>query len=260
MKLGAIFPNPVAAELQGLTVLAGHGVSTVAAVPEAFVDDSFALKVGVDAIAAALTGDVKLCAIWASMPVMGAGDARAGARHVASCIDLADALREFSGQEALPIVVADAGAGDRRGDWAKLVEAVKVLAGQAEERQVVLAVRPDRATMVDRSRALVALLGEVGSSHVQAALDAAATVGDKDTLDAAAEKLRDNIVIACARDVTFDQSGAASYLPAGRGQLNYSQYVDLLGGCPGLGSLVATELASADDARAALAKLRGVVG
>jgi sugar phosphate isomerase/epimerase len=260
MKLGAIFPNPLADDLACMSALAGHGVSAVAARPEAFVDAAFSLNVGADAIAAAFSGGTRLCAVWASKPVMEAGDAAAGAKHIGSCIDLADALREFAGQEALPIVVADCGSGDRRADWPKLVGAVKALAKQAEERQVVLAVRADRSTMVDRSRSLVALLGDVGSSYVQAALDAAATVGDKDTLDAAVEKLRNNIVIACARDVKFDQSGAASYLPAGQGLLNYAQYADLLRSCPGCGFLVATEINSEADAKIALAKLKGFIG
>ncbi len=261
MKLGALYPNPLGAELADVPKMAEAGVAAIAARPEVFVDEGFSFRIDPAALGPSLTDSgVQLAAVWASKGVMDGGSPDAGVAHITSCIDLADALREFFSAEALPVVIADAGTGDKRADHDKLVEALKTLGGQAEGRQVILAMRPDRATMLDRSRNAVKLLSEVGATYIQAALDAAATVGDKDTLDKAIERLKDNIVLACARDVKFDESGNPSYLPAGKGMLNYQQYVELLAEAPGCAYLVATELVSEGDAKVALAKLKGLVG
>jgi len=221
MKLAALYPNPLGDELAGTAMVAEAGAAGIAARPEVFVDDNFSLHIDPGVLASSLSdAGLELAAVWASRPVLDHGSPEAGVAYITSCIDLADALRDFAPPGALPVVVCDAGTGDKREDWPKLVEALKAIGQHAEARQVILALRPDRATMLDRSRNALNLLTEVGASYVQAALDAAATVGDKDTLDKAVERLKDNIVIACARDVKFDAAGAPSYLPAGEGMLN----------------------------------------
>ncbi|MHC4504696.1 MAG: sugar phosphate isomerase/epimerase family protein [Planctomycetota bacterium] len=261
MKPGIVCPSPLCAELADCPKAAEAGAKAIVARPALFVDDSFGLKVDPDGLAAGLSGaGLELAAVWAALPVVDSGgDAEAGAAHVRSCLDLADALRDYASPDALPVVVFDAGAGERDAVWPKLVEALKGLGADAEERQVVLAVRPDRESVVDRARNAVKLLGEVGSGYVQAALDAAATVG-KDTLDAAIDKLKDNIVLAFARDVKFDDDGKPSYLPPGQGMINFEEYVKMLAAAPGCASLAVGELDSADDATAALGKIAGLVG
>lgn len=260
MKPGIVCPSPLGTQLADCPRAAEAGAKAIVARPELFVDDAFGLKVAPDDIAGALSGaGLELAAIWAKQPVIDPGGEAAGADHVRSCLDLADALREYASPDALPVVVFDAGEGARDAVWPKLVEALKALGAQAEEQQVILAVRPDRASVVDRARGAVKLLGEVGSGHVQAALDAAATVG-KDTLDAAIDRLKDNIVLAFARDVKFDDAGKPSYLPPGQGMINYEEYVKMLAAAPGCSCLVVGELDSADEARSALGKIGGLVG
>lgn len=260
MKPGIVCPNPLGPDLADCTRAAEAGAKAIVARPCLFVDDSFGLKVGPDDIAGALSGaGLELAAIWAKEPVIGADGEAGGAEHIGSCLDLADALRDYACPETLPVVIFDAGGGAREAVWPKLVEALKSLAGSAEERQVILAVRPDRSSVVDRARNAVKLLGEVASGYVQAALDAAATVG-KDTLDSAIDRLKENIVLAFARDVKFDDAGSPSYLPPGQGMINYEEYVKMLAAAPGCGCLAVGELDSEDDAKAALGKIAGLVG
>ena len=262
MKPGIVCPNPLGAELGDCARAAEAGAKAIVARPGLFVDDSFALRVDPETIQATLSGaGLEIAALWVDRPLMGeGGDESAGSERIRSSLDLADALRDSASPEALPVVVFDAGSGSRVEIWPKLVEAVKALAADAEERQTVLAVRPHRGSLVDRARNAVKLLGEVGSSYVQVALDAAATVGDKDTLDDAVERLKDNIVLAFARDVKFDDAGNHSYLPPGKGVMNFDVYVDLLGGAPGCGALVVGEFDSADDATAALKQVVRSIG
>ncbi len=262
MKPGIVCPNPLGAELGDCPSAAEAGAKAIVARPRLFVDDSFALRVDPEAIPASLSGaGLELAGLWAEVPLMGeGGDDSAGAAHIRSSLDLIDALRDSCSPEALPVVVFDAGSGSRAELWPKLVESVKALAADAEERQAVLAVRPDRGSLVDRARNAVKLLGEVGSAYVQVALDAAATIGDKDTLDDAIERLKENIVVAFARDVKFDDEGKHTYLPPGSGVMNFERYTELLAGAPGCGALVVGEFDSADDAKAALDKVAKLVG
>jgi len=262
MKPGIVFPSAIGAELGDCARAAEAGAKAIVARPRLFVDDSFSLRVDPEAIPASLSGSgLELAGLWADLPLMGeGGDDSAGSAHIRSSLDLADALRDSAPPDVLPVVVFDAGSGSRVELWPKLVEAVKALAADAEERQTVLAIRPDRGSLIDRARNAIKLLGEVGSSYVQVALDAAATVGDKDTLDDAIERLKENIVIAFARDVKFDDTGKASYLPPGSGVMNFDLYADLLGGAPGCGALVVGEFDSTDDAEAALKRVTRLVG
>jgi sugar phosphate isomerase/epimerase len=263
MRPGLAFPNPLAAALSDVSVLAETGAQGLVVRPSAFVDDAFALTVSPDEIAGAFeSGRMELVAVWAHQPLIAGGDASAGSAHLRSCLDLADALREYAPPQSMPLVVFEGGSyepGQKEAAYGALVAALKDLGPYAEERQVVLGLRPDRASPVDRSRAAAKLLSEVGSSYLQIAFDAAATVGDKDTLDEAVERLKDNIVVAFARDVKFDAEGTPEYLPPGEGMLDYDRYVSLLAGAPGCGFFVVGELTDAQALKDAAAKVRGFV-
>ncbi len=261
MKPGIVCPNPLVPGLADCPRAAEAGAKAIVARPELFVDESFGLRANPSEIASSLSdAGLSLVAVWARRALLDSDGEPSGADHVRSCLDLADALRDYGPSDALPTVIADAGSGEREAVWPKLVEALQSLGGSAEERQVILAVRPDRASVVDRSRNAVKLLGEAGSSYVQVALDAAATVGDKDTLDAAIDRLKENIVLAFARDVKFDEAGKPSYLPPGDGLINYEQYVELLSSAPGCAYLIVGELDSAEEATQALGRISGLLG
>jgi sugar phosphate isomerase/epimerase len=257
-----VFPNPLAATLGDAPQLAAAGGAGLVARPEAFVDDSFGLTASPDDIVAVQGAGLALVGILAAKPLVQGNDASDGTAHVTSCLDLADALRDYAPAGAIPIVVVDLGpyeSGQKDAAYGAAVEALKGLGACAEERQVVLAVRPDRATPVDRARAATRMLADVGSSYVQIAFDAAGTVGDKDTLDDAVGRLKDNIVVAFARDVKFGEDGTPEYLPPGRGVLNYQTYVAMLAEAPGCDYLVVGELASAEATKVALAMVAGFV-
>jgi sugar phosphate isomerase/epimerase len=260
MKTGIVIPNPVCSDLTGVACAAQAGAKGLVAKPEVFVDESFGLRIGPEDIAAGLTGaGLELAAIEAARPLLDAsGDTAAGVEHVKKCLDLADALRDYAPEGALPVVVCEAGPGGRD-NWPGLTEALKELGAAAEGRQALIALKPDRNSAVDRSRNALKILTDVAAPYVQVALDAAATIGDKDTLDKAVDRLKENIVLAFARDVAFDEEGKPSYPAPGSGMLNYQQYVDLLGTVPGCTYLVVGHLASADEVKAAVGLVGGLV-
>jgi sugar phosphate isomerase/epimerase len=262
MKPAIVYPNPLGTDLADAPASAEAGAKGLVCRPEVFVDDSFGLRVDPAALGEAFAGaGLELAALWPKEALIdGEGSVDAGATHLRGCVDLADALREHARPDAVPVVVFDAGPGERDALWSGLVEALKGLAKHAEERAVCLAVRPDRGTVVERSRTALKLLGEVGSSYLQAAMDAAATVGDKDTLDSAVERLKENVLIAFARDVKFDEAGKPSYPAPGEGVLNYGQYAELLSKAPGCAWLAVGEVATPEEAKAALAKVGALVG
>lgn len=260
MKPGIVIPSPLCPELSDSGAAAAAGAEGVVARPSVFVDDSFGLREDVDVASGLAGAGVELVAIEAACPLLDAsGDTLAGLEHMAQCLELADSLRDYFPEGALPVVVCRAGPGGRD-NWPALVDGLKAVGAAGEERQVLVAIRPDRDSAIDRSRNAVKVLADVAAPYVQVALDAAATIGDKDTLDAAVDRLKENIVIAFARDVTFDDAGKPSYPAPGSGMLNYQQYVGLLAGAPGCTYLVVGELASADEATAALGLVSGLVG
>jgi sugar phosphate isomerase/epimerase len=262
MKPGMVFPNPLGQTLADVSALAEAGAKGLVALPKAFVDDSFNLSASPDDLAAAFAGEMKLVGIMADQPLVSGGSAEAGTSHIRSCLDLADAMREFAPENGMPVVVFDAGtyeSGQKDAAYKMAVESLKEVAQYAEERQVILGLKPDRASVVNRARAAATMLGEVAASYVQIALDAAATVGDKDTLDDAVGRLKDNIVVALARDVKFGGDGTAEYPPPGLGVLNYTSYADLLAGAPGCGYLVLGVLSTPEETKVAMAKLCGFV-
>ena len=260
MKPGIVIPSPLCSDLGGAACAAGAGAKGLVARPEVFVDDSFGLRVGPEDIAAGLTGaGLELVAIEAALPILdAAGDTTAGVEHVTKCLDLADALRDYAPEGALPVVICEAGPGGRD-NWPALTEALKALGAVAEGRQALVALKPDRNSSVDRSRNALKILTDVAAPYVQVALDAAATIGDKDTLDKAVDRLKENIVLAYARDVAFDADGKPSYPAPGSGMMNYKEYVDLLGTVPGCTYLVVGGLASADEVTAAVGLVGGLV-
>jgi len=261
MKPGVVFPNKMASTLGEAGALADAGAQSIVALPSAFVDDGFNLTASPDDIAA-VCETLELAAIMVAEPLQKEGDSSAGAQHLRSCIDLADALRDYFAQTNLPLVVCDVGpyASGQKSEALKAgVAALQEVAKHAEERQVIIGIRPDRDSAVDRARGAVSLLGDVGSSYVQVALDAAGTVGDKDALDDAVGRLKDNIVIAFARDVKFDADGTVSYPPPGNGALNFTSYVSLLSEAPGCAHLIVGDLSSPEELKVALAKVSGFV-
>lgn len=259
MKLGVAYPNPLGGTLAEASRSAEAGAQGLLVRPEVFLDETLSLKADPDEIASAFGGaGLEMAGVEAARPVLSSGLPESD--YLGACIDLADALRDYVPEGAFPAVVARPGPGSRSDLWDALVKALKALAELAEGRGVVLAIAPERGSVVDRSRTALQMLGDVGSSFVQVAFDAAATVGDKDTLDSAVERLKDNIVLACARDVRFDQDGKPSYLPPGKGVISYGQYVKLLGSAPGCGYLIATGLSTEEEAREALSTLSGLIG
>lgn len=265
MKLAMMLPNPLAESFDAAPACAELGVEALQAKPGVFVSDDFELLGDPFELAAPMTGlDMRLCALSGYRSLIGpAEEVSANIEYLNKVIDLADALRELFPQEALPMVVTETGDPrkcnlERDAAMAQVVESCRALAAHAEERSVILALEPTRTHIVDRSRTAMKVLTEVGSGYLQICFDPANTVGDKDTLDSAVERMRDNIMLAHAKDVKFDD-GKASYPPAGKGMLDYKQFLELLSAAPAAAYLVVEYVKSPEEAKEAVQFLKPLV-
>ncbi len=234
MKLAMMFPNPLSQTFEQVAACAELGVEAVQVKPQAFVSEEFDLVGDPFELAAPMTElNVHICALSGYRSLIGpAEEVSANLDYLTKVIDLADALRELSPPGKLPVVVTETGDPRKQGlerdaAMAQVVESCRALAAHAEERSVILALEPTRSHIVDRSRTALKVLTEVGSGYLQICFDPANTVGDKDTLDSAVERLGANTVLAHAKDVKFDE-GKVSYPPAGKGTLDYREVIGRL--------------------------------
>ncbi len=113
--------------------------------------------------------------------------------------------------------------------WADMLDTVARAVGAAEESGVTLAFEPEPNNVVADATAAGRLLREVSSPSLRVVMDAANLVVDgmdmqQATMDHAFELLGDDIVLAHAKDV----DEGAILVAAGKGRLDYAQYVELL--------------------------------
>ena len=116
--------------------------------------------------------------------------------------------------------------------WHDLTVSMKQALKVAEEYNVTLAFEPEVANVVDSAQKARRLLDEMGSPYLKVAMDGANIfhTGElprmAEILDEAFDLLGEDIAIAHAKDL--DHDGAAGRLPAGKGLLDYEQYMSLL--------------------------------
>jgi sugar phosphate isomerase/epimerase len=114
--------------------------------------------------------------------------------------------------------------------WHDMIASVEAAVRQAESHGVTLAFEPEHNNVVGSAAAARRLLDEIGSPHLKVVIDAANLVeGDeldqqRATLHEAFELLGGDLVLAHAKDVRDD----GSIVAAGRGALDYDEYLALL--------------------------------
>jgi sugar phosphate isomerase/epimerase len=118
--------------------------------------------------------------------------------------------------------------------WTDMRASVDAAIAVAETNGVTLAFEPERNNVVNDAAAGRRLLDEVGSPHLRVVVDAANLFDGPDlprqdqTLGEAFALLGDDVVLAHAKDIRTDGTVVA----AGRGQLDYDRYLDLLAQLP----------------------------
>lgn len=116
--------------------------------------------------------------------------------------------------------------------WADLVVSMRQAIEVAEEYQVILAFEPEVANVVDSAIKARRIIDQIGSPYLKVVMDGANIfhTGElprmREILDEAFALLGEHIAFAHAKDL--DRDGEAGHLAAGKGLLDYDQYLSLL--------------------------------
>ena len=116
--------------------------------------------------------------------------------------------------------------------WEDLVVSMRQAIEVAEEYQVTLAFEPEVANVVDSSIKARRIIDQIGSPYLKIVMDGANIfhTGElprmREILDEAFALLGEHIAFAHAKDL--DRDGEAGHLAAGKGLLDYDQYLSLL--------------------------------
>ena len=116
--------------------------------------------------------------------------------------------------------------------WADLVVSMRQAIEVAEEYQVTLAFEPEVANVVDSAIKARRIIDQIGSPYLKVVMDGANIfhTGElprmREILDEAFALLGEDIAFAHAKDL--DRDGEAGHLAAGKGLLDYDQYLSLL--------------------------------
>lgn len=116
--------------------------------------------------------------------------------------------------------------------WDDLVVSMRQAIEVAEEYQVTLAFEPEVANVVDSAIKARRIIDQIGSPYLKVVMDGANIfhTGElprmREILDEAFALLGDHIAFAHAKDL--DRDGEAGHLAAGKGLLDYDQYLSLL--------------------------------
>ena len=146
--------------------------------------------------------------------------------------------------------------------WADLLESMEAAVAIAEPAGVTLAFEPEISNVVDSAQRARRLLDEIRSPHLKVLIDGANLfhAGElpqmERILHEAFELLGDDIVLAHAKDLTHD--GEAGQVAAGRGQLDYDLYLQLLHASGYHGALPLHSLGE-DEVSASVAFLRATL-
>lgn len=116
--------------------------------------------------------------------------------------------------------------------WEDLVVSMRQAVEVAEEYQVTLAFEPEVANVVDSAIKARRIIEQIGSPYLKVVMDGANIfhAGElprmREMLDEAFALLGEHIAFAHAKDL--DRDGEAGHLAAGKGLLDYDQYLALL--------------------------------
>jgi sugar phosphate isomerase/epimerase len=116
--------------------------------------------------------------------------------------------------------------------WDDLLVSMRQAIQVAEEYQVTLAFEPEVANVVDSASKACRLIDQIGSPYLKVVMDGANIfhAGElprmREILDEAFALLSEHIAFAHAKDL--DRDGEAGHLAAGKGLLDYDQYLSLL--------------------------------
>jgi sugar phosphate isomerase/epimerase len=149
--------------------------------------------------------------------------------------------------------------------WADLVVSMREAVRTAEDHHVTLAFEPEVANVVDSARKARRIIDEIGSPYLKVTIDGANIfhTGElprmHDILEEAFALLGPDIALAHAKDL--DHDGEAGHQPAGRGLLDYAQYLTLLQRSGFDGGVILHGLAEADvDSCAAFVRSKAPAG
>ena len=116
--------------------------------------------------------------------------------------------------------------------WNDLIDTTKQIIPFAEKYNVILAVETEASNIIDTADKARRYLDEIHSNHLKIIMDGANLFHPeqkqpmKETLDYAFKVLGKDIVIAHAKDFSYD--GSLKFVAAGQGELDFDYYIHLL--------------------------------
>jgi sugar phosphate isomerase/epimerase len=265
MKLGIMYPNPLAKSLADLAAMPQHGCICLQMRPEVLADAQLRLTPeGREALKSLNSCGVEIVGWCAYRPLIGPKETvAASVEHIKKVIQLAAAAREISSRASHALVASESGNPapllkqfDGAELWRQIVRATREITTCAEERGVLFAFEPTRSNILDSSKTTRKLIEEIGSKSLGVCFDPANTVGDKDTLEGAVDNLKQHIHLAHAKDVIIAADGKPTYPPAGKGSLDYRRVFQLLDPIPTCRHIVIEYVRTPQEATETIAFLK----
>ena len=118
------------------------------------------------------------------------------------------------------------------GSWTDLMKTTEIILGYAEEDSIILALETEASNIINTPARARKYLDQVGSPNLKIIMDGANLFRPdqvprmREVLDEAFDLLSKDIVIAHAKDFSFD--GQLSFVAAGQGMLDFQYYIELL--------------------------------
>ncbi|NLS78754.1 MAG: sugar phosphate isomerase/epimerase [Chloroflexi bacterium] len=134
--------------------------------------------------------------------------------------------------------------------WRDMLASMARALRSAEDHGVTLAFEPEVSNVVDSAHKARRLLDEMRSPYLKVVMDAAnifhagELVRMREIVDEAFDLLGGDVALAHAKDL--DRDGEAGHIAAGKGRLDYDQYLSRLAALPGDLSLILHGLAESE--------------
>lgn len=268
IEIACLYPNALGGDLSGLARCREVGYEAVQLHPRAFVaPEQLSEETPVGEVLEAVAGAGLRLAAWGGYrPLIGEPEAVAeSVRYLATLLRVAGRAAAQAPELATPIVCTETGAPaagrPSEAEWRQLVESLARLASVAEEAGAQLAIEPTRKHIVRDAETALRAVREVGSAALGICYDPANIIRRGERVRDSYDPLREHILISHAKDVRFAEDGSvAEYPPAGRGEVPYREFIDLLAQRSGTHTLAVEYARSEEQLRRVAEFLRGLRG
>jgi len=254
IEIASLYPNALGAELSQLRAVRDAGYDAVQLHPRAFAEpDGLSEQTPLGPVLEAVRSVGLRIAGWSGYrPLIGdPATVTDNVAYLAAVLRLAGRAAVVDPELAVPIVCTETGAPDpERADeqeWQQLVASFKALTSVAETVGARIAIEATRSHIVRDVETTLRVIEDVGSEALGVCYDPANIIQKGEPVRASFEPLKESIFLSHAKDVRFAQDGSVeAYPPAGEGDIDYQEFVDLISRLPGR-HVLAVEYARSEE-------------